>query len=693
MNKKEARERVEKLKKLINKHRYLYHVLDRQEISEAALDSLKKELFDLEQEYPELITSDSPTQRVAGKPSDKFPKLEHGEPMLSFNDAFSRQDMDDWQERILKLLSEDEKKKVDFYCELKIDGFAIELVYKGRILKSGSTRGDGKIGEEITSNLKTVEAIPLELRDKEEAIKEFHRGEKLADAIKKFNFNDDIVVRGEVFIPTKEFERINQEQEKLGLPLYANPRNLAAGSARQLDSKITASRSLDSFAYELISDFGQETHEEKHRILNALGFKTNGHNRYCKNLEEVFEFYEHCQKIRFQLPYEIDGIVIIVNSNYLFQKFGVVGKAPRGAMALKFPLKQVATQVLDIKIQVGRTGALTPVAILKPVALQGTTISRATLHNEDEIKRLGLKIGDAVLVGRAGDVIPDIIKVLPELRSGEEKNFLMPKICPSCGNRVVRNAGEVLSRCQNPNCPAKKRENFYHFAAKGAFDIHGLGPKIIDRLLDEGIIISPADLFLLAEGDVIPLERFAEKSAKNLIKSIQEKKKINFQKFIFALGIRNVGEETSYSLAENFGNLIKLKMATIEGLAFVPDIGPVVAKSIRDWFVDEKNLNFLKDLEKSGVEIIEVKKIDANKIPGKKKLEGIKFVFTGELFSMSRGQAKEAVKKIGGRTSEAVSKKVNFLVVGSNPGSKLREAEKLGLKIINEKEFLSLLKA
>ena len=524
MDKKEAQDRIKKLREVINHHRYLYHVLDKQEISDAALDSLKKELFDLEQEFPNLITADSPTQRIGGKALKEFKKIKHGQRMTSFNDAFSKEDMQDWQERFIKLVSEKEKNKIDYYAELKIDGLAIELIYENGIFKTGSTRGDGIIGEDITENLKTVDAIPLSLQTT------------------NYKLPTQLIVRGEVFITKKEFERINKEQKEKGLPVYANPRNIAAGSVRQLDPKITAGRKLDSFAYELLTDLGQVTHEDKHKILKDLGFKTNKHNKYCKNLEEVFEFHKKWIKEREKLDYEIDGVVVLVNNNEIFEKLGIVGKAPRAGIAFKFPQAQSTTKVLDINVQVGRTGAMTPVAILEPVQVTGITISRATLHNEDEIKRLGLKIGDTVIVGRAGDVIPDIIKVLPELRTGKEKEFKMPEVCPACGTKLVKLEGEVLLRCPNKNCFAQKRRNFYHFVGRAAFNMDGLGPKIIDRLLDEGLVQDPSDLFDLKEGDVKNLERFAEKSAENLIKSIQEKTEITLAKFIYALGIRNIGE-------------------------------------------------------------------------------------------------------------------------------------------------------
>jgi DNA ligase (NAD+) len=686
ISQKEAKERIERLKKIINHHRYLYHVLDRQEISEAALDSLKKELFDLEQKFPEFITPDSPTQRVGGKPLEKFAKVRHPLPMISLNDAFSQKDMEDWLERNSKLLEKEEIERLDYYCEPKLDGLAIELIYKDGILKTGSTRGDGIFGEDVTSNLKTIEAIPLKLRDINEVCQELEKEElkEIAENIKEKGLKE-VVVRGEVIVTKKEFEKVNREQEKKGLPTFANPRNMAAGSIRQLDPKITAQRKLDSNAYILITDFGQKTHQEAHKILKALGFKTNNkYNKYCKNLTEVFEYHDFWQKNRGKLPFEIDGVVVTINRNEIFEKLGVVGKAPRGAIAFKFPLKQSETIVEDIKIQVGRTGSLTPVAILKPVEVGGVTISRATLHNEDEIKRLGVKIGDTVIVGRAGDVIPDIIKVLPELRTGKEKKFKMPKKCPVCGTKIIKPEGEVVSRCPNPKCPAKQRRYFYFFV--NAFNIIGLGPKIVDRLLDEGLISDPADLFLLKEGDLLPLERFAEKSAQNLVQAIQSKKRISLPNFIYALGIRNVGEETAQDLAEYFGSIEKLKKASLEELQKVMDIGPVVARSIYDWFREKKNLEFLEKIKKVGVEVFEEKK------PKRQPLGGKTFVLTGALETMSREEAKEKIRLLGGEISESVSKKTDYVVVGKEPGSKLERAKKLGVKTINEPEFLKLIR-
>ncbi len=672
MTKDQSHQRIKKLRDLINHHRYLYHVLDKAEISDEALDSLKKELFDLEQKFPDLITPDSPTQRVGGRPLAEFKKVIHYNRMLSLNDAFSKEDMQDWLERIFKLLTPNEREQVDFYCELKIDGLAIELEYENGVLKTGSTRGDGSIGEDITQNIKTVQSIPLSLG-------KF----KIQDS--KFKIPRAFIVRGEVFISKKEFNAINEIQKQKGLPLYANPRNIAAGSVRQLDPAITASRNLDSFAYDIITDVKADTHEKKHTILKDLGFKTNNYNQYCKNLEAVFNFYQHCGKIRENLDYEIDGMVVIINNNAIFEKLGVVGKTPRGAVAFKFAQNQTTTKVLDIKIQVGRTGAITPVAVLQPVLLTGITISRATLHNEDEINRLGIKIGDTVIVGRAGDVIPDVIKVLPELRTGDEKNFTMPRVCPSCKTKLEKSSTEVLLRCPNAKCFARQRRSFYHFVSKKAFDIDGLGPKIIDRLLDEGFISDFADIFELQEGDLAGLERFAEKSISNLINSINQKKVITLAKFIYSLGIRNIGEETAVDLARHFGSLKELQKAKLSDFDAIANIGPIVAESVYEWFNKKENQDLLIKFNKLGIKIKNLEKLAQGKLAGKV------FIFTGSLDSIERELAKEKVRDLGGQTTESISAKVDFVVAGKEAGSKLVKAQKLGVKIINEKEFLGML--
>ena len=677
MNKSEVKERIEGLRKTINKHRHAYHVLDKQEISDVALDSLKKELFDLEQQYPDLITLDSPTQRVAGEALKEFKKVPHEKPMLSFNDAFFEQDVEDWLRRLENYLGRPVKK--EFYCELKIDGLAIELVYENGILVQGSTRGDGKIGEDITINLKTIDAIPLSIQNLKSNIKH-------------------LVVRGEVFLTTKELERINKELEKAGKPTYANPRNLAAGSLRQLDSKIVASRKLDSFQYAITLGMDFEKHHQEHETLKELGFKTNSHNKLVYSLKEVVQFRNYWEKNREKLPYEVDGVVVIIDDNKDFDDGGVVGKAPRAAIAYKFSAKEATTIVESININVGRTGVLTPVAKLKAVSVGGITISNATLHNANEIERLGLKIGDTVIISRAGDVIPKITKVLPEMRSGKEKKFKMPAKCPIDGSSVVRDG--VAYKCSNPECGAVQRESLYHFISRGGFNMDGLGPKIIDRFLDEGLIGDAADIFTLKKGDIEVLERFGEKSAENIINEIQLRKKITLAKFIYSLGILHVGEETSQLLAGKFQisnskfqikDFIKQSSNwSLEDLQKIEDIGPIVAQSIYDWFHTKRNIKLLEKLDEVEI-MIEPSFAKAAAGKGSLKLAEKSFVITGSLNSMTREEAKEKIRFLGGDVNESVSKKTDYLVAGEEPGSKLGKANKLGIKILNEEGLLTLL--
>ncbi|MDO8443680.1 MAG: NAD-dependent DNA ligase LigA, partial [Candidatus Azambacteria bacterium] len=549
LTKTESKSRAEKLRGLLNKYSYEYHVLDKPSVSDAVYDSLNNELKEIEKACPELIAPDSPTQRVGGEPLKKFVKVRHSTRMLSLNDAFSEEDMEDWHERNMKLLPAG--AKVDFYAELKLDGLAVSMIYENGIFKIGSTRGDGTIGEDVTNNLKTVGAIPLVLLPKEEVIENLKKSglRHITDNLK--TWPKIIEARGEVFLNTKDFNALNKEQEKKNLPLFANPRNVAAGSIRQLNPKITASRHLDSFAYVLVTDMGQKTHEEEHLILKALGFRTNPNNKKVDSLSEVFEFKKYWSTHRSKLPFEIDGTVATINSEEYMKRLGITGKTPRGGIAYKFAAKEAETIVEDIVVQVGRTGVLTPVAILKPVSIGGTTVSRATLHNEDEIERLGLKIGDTVIVGRAGDVIPDIVKTLKELRTGREKEFHFPK--EFCGQKVVRIAGESAHKVLNPEkCELVNRQRLYHFVSKAAFNMDGVGPKIIDALLDNNLISDAADLFDLKDGDLLPLERFAEKSAENTIASIQKSKTIGLYKFLFALGIKHVGEETAIDLGKKF---------------------------------------------------------------------------------------------------------------------------------------------
>jgi DNA ligase (NAD+) len=679
---KKARERAEKLRKTINYHRYLYHVHDKQEISDEALDSLKKELFDLELKFPQLITPDSPTQRIGGKPLDEFKKFTHAQRMLSFNDAFNPEDMMEWEKRFERVIPG--AAKDGYYCELKIDGFGIELVYLKGFLVTGATRGDGKTGEDVTQNLKTVEAVPLSLPPREDVLANLKRlgGQKFKEQLDKV-YSGELIVRGEVFILRKEFDRINKEQKATGLKPYANPRNLAAGSIRQLDPQITASRKLDSFAYSLMTDLGQEKHEEEHLLLEALGFKTNPHNRYAKTLKQVFEFRDKWEIEREKLNYEIDGIVVILNNNSLFNRLGVVGKSPRAGIAYKFAPKESETIVEDIIVQVGRTGILTPVAVLRPVNIGGVTVSRATLHNIDEIKRLGIKIGDTAIVGRAGDVIPDIKKVLPELRTGKEKEFRMPVKCPVCSSLVKRAEKEVAYKCLNKDCPAIKREGIYHFISRNAFNMDGIGPRLIDQLMDAALIKDAADLFFLKKEDFLNLDRFAEKSAENAFDSIRVKKKISLNKFIYSLGIPHVGEETGFVLAKKFKKLSAIESASLESLRSVPDIGPVVGESIWRWFKQTYNQRMLKKLEKAGLRISTEKETAG-------KLRGRTFVVTGTLDSMGRDEAKDKIRELGGDISSSVSKNTDYVIAGKEPGSKYDKAKELGVEILNEQAFIKL---
>ncbi len=683
MTKPEAKKRIEKLREEINYHRYMYHVLDKLDISDAAFDTLKNELEELENQFPDLITPDSPTQRVGGEPLDKFKKVEHSSPMLSLNDAFGEEEIRAWEERIQKLVP---NAKLDYFCELKLDGLAVSLIYEDGVFTRGATRGDGKKGEDVTQNLKTIQAIPLRLRLPSEAElgKEgFSSGQikKILAAVK----SGKVEIRGEAVMTKKVFEALNRQYKKEGKPLLANPRNGAAGSIRQLDPKITASRRLDFYVYALISDLGQETHEQEHLIARTVGFKTIPENQYSKDLSVVIKFHERWAGQRANLPFECDGVVVVVNNLNLHKKLGVVGKAPRWMQAYKFFGKEATTIVEDIIVQVGRTGTLTPVAVLKPVNVGGVTVARATLHNEDEIRRLNLKIGDTVIVRRAGDVIPDIIKVLPKLRTGKEKNFQMPKTCPMCGGRVVRVEGEVAHRCANKNCFAVSRRNLIHFVSKGAMDIEGLGVKIIDQLMKEGLVRDPADIYDLAEGDLVPLERFAEKSAQNLIEAIDKSREVPLARFINALGILHVGEETAIDLANHFGGIHKLAQASSDELNPISNIGEVVTKSIYEWFASVKNQKLLARLLKA-VKIInpEIKK-------KKQTLKGLTVVLTGELENLSREQAKQAIREHGGDVSSSVSAKTDLVVAGVEPGSKYDKAKELGIKIIEEKEFLKFI--
>ncbi|MEK7452625.1 MAG: NAD-dependent DNA ligase LigA [Patescibacteria group bacterium] len=697
MTKKGIKQRINKLKKEINYHRYLYHVLDTREISDAVLDSLKHELYRLEQQNPEFITEDSPTQRVGGEALDKFKKVYHKVKMLSLEDVFSTGEFEDWEKRIKKVSP---SGKYEYFGELKIDGFAISLNYENGLLKFASTRGDGEIGEDVTKNIKTIESIPLALN--------IHEDENVINddmniyikSIKKLLERGNLEIRGEVYMSRKVFLEINKERKKKGEPLYANPRNTAAGSIRQLDPKIAASRKLEFLPYAIITDFGQDGHKDEHNILKILGFKRDKYAGIFSNISEVESFWKDILKRREKLAYQIDGLVISVNDNATFKKLGVVGKAPRGAVAFKFPAEESTTKVEDISVQIGRTGALTPVAHFLPVLIGGTIVTRASLHNEDEIRRLDLKIGDTVIIKRSGDVIPKVVSVLKNLRVGKEMDFKMPKNCPFCGGKIERKEGEVILKCVNKKCSAKHREALRHFTSKKAFDIVGLGPQILNKLADEGLISDFADIFSLREGDLLPIERFAERSASKLIEAIQQKKEITLAKFIYSLGIQHVGEETALTLAGSTSAEIKsqkskvtvdevssiLKSFSLEDLEKIQDIGPKVAESIHIYFNDINNKVLLEKLNNLNI-IINIPKVNLKKYIFSAKV----FVLTGELEGFTRDKAKEVIRSFGGEISSSVSKKTDYLLAGENHGSKYDKAKELEVKIINEKDFLKMI--
>ena len=687
MNYEEIKARISKLRQEINKYRYEYHVLNNLEISEAALDSLKHELYKLESEHPELITSDSPTQRVSGGVLKGFQKVQHKTRMLSLEDVFSLKEAEEWRERIEKLNKQAFEDGI--YTEIKMDGLAASLIYQDGELVQGATRGDGRVGEDVTQNVKTIESIPLKLRiPKEEEIEGFCQKYKGKIDEKKWRLKvkthfGRIEVRGEIYMKRSDFEAINKDLKKRNEPMLANPRNGAAGALRQLDSKIVAQRHLSFMSWQLLGDFGLITHEQQHETMLLLGFPSNKWNKLCFSIKEIDSLMSLIAKEREKLDYQIDGLVLSVNNMYFFEDLGVVGKAPRGSIAWKFPAEQATTIIRDIKISVGRTGVLTPVAIMDPVNLAGTTVTHATLHNEDEIKRLGLKIGDTVIVEKAGDVIPKIVKVLKELRIGKEISFKMPKYCPVCGAEVVRKTGEVAVVCPNPNCFAQESASFKHFVSREAFDIRGLGGKILDILLQEGIIAELSDLFRIQPGDLGGLDGFGDVLSNKIVNEIQKHRKITLARFIYALGIKHVGYETAILLARNFETLNNLQEADLYSLQAIEGIGVVVAQSIYDFFRDPKKDKVINDL------LHFVKIIKENNQKG--VLSGLTFVFTGTLSKITRTQAKEMVIKNGGSVSDTISSKTDYLVVGNEPGSKLEKAKKLKLKILSEIEFLNLI--
>lgn len=685
----EIKKRTENLLKIIEKHNYLYYVKDAPEIEDTAYDSLVEELVKLEKEYPELITFDSPTQRVGGEPLKEFKKVTHKVPQWSFNDAFSEENMINFDKRVKNFLRKaGVKEEPNYTCELKIDGLKIVLEYEKGMLVRAATRGNGVVGEDVTNNIKTIKSVPL----------------KLLKPI-------DIIVEGEVWLGKNSLEKINNKRKKEGEALFANPRNAAAGTLRQLDPKIVAERKLDSFIYDVaMLDFlrtrlrklgpkgeslgNPKTQIEELEFLQELGFKVNKNFKLCINIEEVIKFWKEWGNKKDRQDYLIDGIVVKINEIEYQEELGYTGKAPRFAIAFKFKAEQVTTIVEDIILQVGRTGVLTPVAHLRPVLVAGSTVSRATLHNEDEIKRLDVRIGDTVILQKAGDVIPDIVSVLKDLRTGKEKVFVWPKFVPDCGGagEIERISGQAAWKCKNKNSFIQKKRRLYHFVSKGAFDIDHLGPKIIDSLLEAELISTYDDIFTLKKGDLLALPRFAEKSVDNLLASVEKAKNVSLPRLIISLSVPNVGEETAYLLAEKFPHFAEAswgKQFSIskEELEKIEGVGPIVAQSIVDWFGDKQNIKILDNLLKQ----IKLKQPVASSQHQGKKLEGKIFVLTGTLSSMSRDEAKQKIRTLGGNVSSSVSKETDFVVAGENPGSKYENALELGVKILNEKEFENLI--
>jgi DNA ligase (NAD+) len=664
-----VKKEIEKLREEIRRHEYLYYVLDRPEISDFDFDRLMQRLQELERAHPELVTPDSPTQRVGGRPADEFPKVRHSAPMLSLDNTYSVEELRDFDRRVRELAG---RAKVEYVAELKLDGLSMALTYEDGALARGLTRGDGTTGEEVTANVRTIRSVPLRVEAKRlEAIR----------GAKRFE------VRGEVIMTRRAFEELNAQREAAGEARFANPRNAAAGSMRQLDQRITAARRLDLYAYFLIVNGAPPLAEHWKNLdtLAKLGFKVNPNRRLCPTFDKLLEFIEEWEAKRDSLDYEIDGVVVKVNDTRLWAELGTTAKSPRWAAAYKYAARQATTRVADIRAQVGRTGTLTPVADLEPVEVGGVTVSHATLHNLDEIERLGVKIGDKVLIQRAGDVIPQVLKVVEAARDG--KPFRMPKKCPVCGGEVVKTEGEVAHRCVNASCPARLKESLRHFAGRRAMNIEGLGDVLVDQLVEKGLVRDVADVYSLEHAQLADLERMAEKSAQNVLDEIEGSRKVELARLIFALGIRFVGERTAQLLAEHFGSLDKLAKATEEELLEVEEVGPKVAASIREFFRESRNLKVIEKLRKAGLEF-QLKK--DRKTDG--KLAGKHFVLTGTLPNLSRDEATRLIEEAGGRVIGSVSKKTDYVVVGSDPGSKLDKARALDVPTIDEAGLVKLLK-
>jgi len=671
MNKTAAAKRIDKLRELINNYRYHYHVLNESLMSEAAADSLKHELTQLETEHPDLVTPDSPSQRVAGAPLPGFKQVEHSTRMLSLNDAFDENEVRAWQERITKLLPPG--SKLEYFADIKMDGLACALVYEDGVLVRGITRGDGFVGEDVTVNVRTIESVPLRLRqDKKFAA--FTRGRT--------------EIRGEIVMYKADFAKLNEQRAAAGQPLFANPRNTAAGTIRQLDPGLVATRPLHFRSYDLQRDAASEipTHAYAYQTLHAIGFLVNRDARVLGGIDAVMRFFGEWETKRQRLPFNTDGLVVKVNDRQLYGRLGVVGKAPRGAVALKYAAEQATTKVKDIFVSIGRTGAATPVAMLEPVVIAGSTVQMATLHNEGEIKRKDIRIGDTVIAHKAGDIIPEIVEPLVKLRDGSEKVFQMPTHCPECNTKLVKyKAEEAVWRCPNEHCPSRTWKRIEHFASKAALDIEGLGEKNVIALLNAELVKNQADVYKLKAEDVVKLDRFAEVSANKLVTAIQTKKEPLLSRFIYGLGIRHIGVQTAVDLANHFRSLETLAKATIDELAEVEGVGDVVAESVVEWFSEPRNQKLLDKFKRLGVWPKPVKRVGG-------KLSGLNFVVTGSLDSMGREDAAEKIRSRGGTFQSSVGQDTDYLVVGANVGaSKLTKAAKFGTKQIDEKEFLKII--
>lgn len=662
MEKQEALKRAKELSKLLHEHGYRYYVLDDPMISDEQYDEWMRELTELERKYPELITPDSPTQRVGGEPLPFFRKVKHKTPMLSLSNAFSEEDLRDFDRRIRKVTG---KEKIEYVCELKIDGLAVAVQYKEGVFQVGATRGDGQTGEDISQNLKTIRSLPLRL-----------------------NLPKTVEVRGEAYMPKSAFQKLNRIREQNGEPLFANPRNAAAGSLRQLDSKLAAERQLDIFLYSLDGteeDVRFKTHLEVLEYLKKLGFKVNPEYQCVEDLEGVFAYIDRWTKNRTTLPYEIDGIVIKVNDLHLREQLGATVKSPRWAIAYKFPAEKAVTILEDIELNVGRTGVVTPTAILQPVLLAGTTVRRASLHNEEIIREKGIRLGDHVVVKKAGDIIPEIVEVLVEKRTGNERPFQMPTLCPACSSQLERLEEEVALRCFNASCPAQIREGIIHFASRGAMNIEGLGEKVIAQLLDHGLIHQIADLYYLNKERLIQLERMGQKSVENLLNAIERSKQNSMERLLFGLGIRFVGAKGAQILARHYGSMDQLMKATQDELMAIEEIGPKMAESVVAYFARLENQQMIRRLQQAGVNM---HYLGSTPTTENHPLTGKTIVLTGTLKHFTRAEAKEKLEHMGASVTSQVSKKTDLVIVGEKAGSKLKKAQELNIQIWDEDTFI-----